>query len=346
MPIQHNYRLYADPKPLLSKHERWRRIAKLLDLSKSALNRLEWFIYHEQHGKKNVARTARYFGIHRDTFYHWQARFNESNLRTLEDQAKSPKKKRESTLTPIQTERIIALRKRHLCYGKLKLKVLYEQEYVEPISSWHIQRIIEDFHLYPPSRKSKERKKRLKGAKKKRVTELLKQPHLGFLLCLDTIVLYRWNLKRFILTGIDWNGKLAYARMYTNHSSKAAEDFLRRLYYLLESRIENLLHDNGSEFEKYFTLAIKDLKLDRYYTRIKTPKDNPVCERFNRTLKEEFLRFGNFHSDPSVFNRRLTDWLIEYNFRRPHQSLRYQTPMQVALNSGYLSGMSPSSTIG
>jgi transposase len=344
MPKQLGYRLYADIKPLLHKHERWRQTAKLLGLSRTALNRLEWFIYHDQHNSKNVARTARHFGIHRDTFYHWQKRFDESNLRTLEDQSKSPKKRRTSALTRLQTERIVKLRKDRLCYGKMKLKTLYEQEYTEFISSWHIQQVIEDYSLYPPPRRSRERRKRLKGAKKKRITDLLKQPHPGFLICLDTIVLYRWNLKRYIITGIDWNGKLAYARMYTNHSSKTAEDFLRRLHYLLGSKIENLLHDNGSEFEKYFATAAAELKLDRYYSRVKTPKDNPVCERFNRTLKEEFLRFGNFRSDPAIFNRNLTDWLIEYNFRRPHQSLNYLTPIQVALNSGYLSEMSPSST--
>ena len=344
MVIQYKYRLYAQPLVLLSKHERLRQVAKTLKLSKEAQNRLEWLIYHEERGGKNVSLTARHFGIHRDTFYAWRSRFDESNLRSLEDGSCAPHKQRENELAPRQIERIIGLRKAHLYYGKLKLKILYEQECGEFISSWHIQKVIESFRLYPPPRKAKERKRRQKGAKKKRITDLLRKPHHGFLLCLDTIVLYRWNLKRFILTAIDWQGKLAYARMYTSHSSQASKDFLKRLYYLLEGKIENLLHDNGSEFDKYFATAVTELKLDRYYTRVKTPKDNPVCERFNRTLKEEFLNFGNFHSNPAIFNRKLTEWLIEYNFHRPHQSLNYQTPIQYALDSGYLSEMSPSST--
>ncbi|MBU6390600.1 transposase, partial [Patescibacteria group bacterium] len=31
---------------------------------------------------------------------------------------------------------------------------------------------------------------------------------------------------------------------------------------------------------------------------------------------------------PALFNRKLTEWLIEYNFVRPHQTLGYQTPWE------------------
>jgi transposase InsO family protein len=73
---------------------------------------------------------------------------------------------------------------------------------------------------------------------------------------------------------------------------------------------------------------------------VRTPKDNPNNERFNRTLREEFIALGNFHSDPEVFNRHLTEWLIEYNFKRPHEALGYQTPMK----SSHLSPMYSSCT--
>ena len=44
-------------------------------------------------------------------------------------------------------------------------------------------------------------------------------------------------------------------------------------------------------------LALK-LDIQRYFSRVKTPKDNPEIERFNETLEYE--------------------WLIEYSFNRPH----------------------------
>ena len=115
--------------------------------------------------------------------------------------------------------------------------------------------------------------------------------------------------------------------MYNSHDSLSAQDFLVRLNYLLDGKIDNILTDNGSEFQKYFDRVCKKLNLNRYYSRVRQPKDNAVCERFNRTLNEEFMQLGNSTSDISVFNKRLTQWLVEYNFHRPHQSLDYMTPI-------------------
>ncbi|MCM8833653.1 MAG: integrase core domain-containing protein, partial [Candidatus Omnitrophica bacterium] len=50
--------------------------------------------------------------------------------------------------------------------------------------------------------------------------------------------------------------------------------------------------------------------------------------RFNRTLEEEFLQLGNYIDDVESFNNLLGEWLIEYNFNRPHQSLGYLTPIE------------------
>jgi len=51
----------------------------------------------------------------------------------------------------------------------------------------------------------------------------------------------------------------------------------------------NLHHDNGSEFEKDFKKACLELSLPQWYSRVRTPTDNPVLERFNRTIQEEFV---------------------------------------------------------
>ena len=111
--------------------------------------------------------------------------------------------------------------------------------------------------------------------------------------------------------------------MYKSNSSKNSRDFLIRLYYLLDGKIPRIGHDNGTEFEKYFRQACEDLGIEQYYSRVKTPKDNADNERFNQTLEKEFIELGNFTTDVDEFNRRLTEWLIEYNFRRPHQTVGY-----------------------
>ena len=241
--------------------------------------------------------------------------------------------------------RILRLRRAHIRYGKMKLRVLYGQEYGTPISSWKIQRVIEKHGIYfHPQKTEALRKKRKRNEPKRRITELAKKQRTGFLVALDTVVRYVAGVKRYILTGIDTHSKIAFARMYPSKHSRHAADFLKRLHYLFEGKIENLQTDNGSEFAKEFKFAVAELSLSQYFSRPKTPTDNSVDERFNRTLQDEFIALGNMTTDCAVFNRKLTDWLIEYNFKRPHQSLAYEVPVEYHYQHQKVSPMYPSST--
>jgi len=332
----------AKKETLLPQEERLRQSALVLKLSKEARKRLEWFLYHEIKGRKSVSLTCRHFGIGQSLFYKWKKRFDETNLSSLEDGSRSPKHTRKRVASLVKDTRILDLRKRYPAYGKEKLRVLYERIHGEPITSWYVQRVIETYSL---QRKKKWRKPYKKhGKAKKKVTELLKEPLTGFLLHLDSIVLHRNSTKRYILTAVDEHSRIAYARMYTSHASLGATDFFRRLRYLLNGNIIHVHTDNGSEFHKHFESELLNLNLSHWWSRPKTPKDNPRNERFNRTLKEEFLRFGNYTSDTQMFNVRLTDWLVEYNAVRPHQSLGYRTPIAFAEECGGLSTMWSSST--
>ena len=312
------------------------------NLSKQARKRLKWIDYY--HKCNNVSQSCRHFDISRKTFYKWRNRYDPQNFYTLEDQSKEPHKKRQKEITSIQEARIVKLRKERIRYSKIKIAKIYEHTFNESISSWKVQKVIEKYKLYyNPQKTARITRKRLKAHKKKRITELKKKPKTGFLLCLDTVEI-RWNnVKRYIFTAIDYYSKAAYARMYKRANSYNAADFLNRLLYLVNGNIENLQTDNGSEFERYFNQACQKLNLTRYYSRARTPKDNSVNERFNRTLQDEFISLGNFNSDPEIFNRNLTEWLIEYNFRRPHTSLNYETPINFN-NSVKVLPMCPSYT--
>lgn len=328
-----NRKLYfflRKPLILLNKHQRWRRIAKLLKLSKSACQRLEWIIYYETKAKKNVSFTARHFGISRKTFYKWYHRFQDGkNFLALEEQDRAPKQKRQREITSLEEQNIIKLRKKYIRRSAKKLTFDYKRIYGQTISAWKIQKVIEKYKLYyHPRKNAKIQRKRKRAQKKKRITELKQKKISGFLLCLDVIVIY-WNgLKRYIFTAIDKYSKIAFAFMYKTKSSYSARDFLYRLYYLLDGKIHNVLHDNDSCFEKVFKVTCQELGIGQYWSRPRTPKDNPNDERFNRTLQEEFLQLGNFHPDPEVFNPKLGEYLIDYNFYRVHQALGYVPPIE------------------
>ncbi|MFH1661846.1 MAG: integrase core domain-containing protein [Candidatus Falkowbacteria bacterium] len=329
-----------DEVKLLNKYIRWLKVADILKISKAGKQRLKWIIYYYEKADMNVSLTARHFGISRKTFHKWFREFDENNLYSmhlLEDRSKAPKHVRQKEVTKIEKSRIIKLRKDHMTWGKMKLKKLYKDEFNEKISSWKIQYVIKNKKLFlnrdKVAKLSKKRANARKQGKKNKTIELVsKLPNYkkiaGYIICLDTVEI-NWNgLKRYIFTAIDKYGKMAYARMYKTKSSLNGKDFLYRLDYLLDGNVPRVGRDNGSEFKKYFREGCEELEIKQYYSRVRTPKDNPDNERFNQTLQTEFINLGNMRFDVNEFNRNLTEWLIEYNFKRPHQTLNYQTPAE------------------
>jgi transposase InsO family protein len=82
-------------------------------------------------------------------------------------------------------------------------------------------------------------------------------------------------------------------------------------------------------FFKTKPIALKSkLGIQRYFSRVRTPKDNPEIERFNQTLEYEWLYDSNLSLETEELNPLLTEWLVEYNFNRPHQSLAYLAPAE------------------
>jgi len=327
------YYFKAKPIILPSKYDLWREVADSLGFRTQERLRVEWMVFYFTQAKENATLTAHHFNISRKTFHKWLKRFKDYryDVNDLTDQSKAPYHRRNWEVTLIQEERIKVLRKKYPYYGKKKLKVLYEREYSEKISTWKIERVIWKHKLYPDRKKAEKtirKRARAREKPKKRIIQLTKDRRPYFLLQLDTIVIYWNNLKRYILTATDHATKLGYARMYKNKSSRVATDFLYRLQYLINQPIKNLQTDNGSEFAREFERATIKLGIQRFFSRVRTPKDNPEAERFNQTLEYEWLYNSNLTLDPAELNSRLTEWLIEYNFNRPHETLDYLTPIE------------------
>jgi putative transposase len=317
-----------------SQFDHWRSLAQYWNISTKARERLEWMIFYYSVGKKSASFTASYFGIAHKTFHKWKKRFNPHIIQSLEEQSRSPKKKRIWEVTNIQEKRIIDLRTRYLKYGKKKLKVIYFQDYHEYISTWKIERVIRKHNLYPDPHDHKKKLKRIQRRRfkpKLRIHEFRMQPFKGTLWHTDSIILWWYGARRVIFTAIEDKTKLGYARVYKTNSSRKAVDFLKRLLYLSDADVKIIHSDNGSEFAGEFEEACKELNITQIYSRVRTPNDNPCLERFNRTIQEEWLELSEVGLDEiDEGNIDLTNWLVEYNSHRPHESLDYLTPLEYA----------------
>ncbi len=91
-----------------------------------------------------------------------------------------------------------------------------------------------------------------------------------------------------------------------------------------------ILTDRGTEFcgnpERHsyeLYLAISDI--DHTKTKVKSPQTNGICERFHKTILDEFYRITfrkKIYTTIQELQKDLDQWLEEYNYHRPHQGKR------------------------
>jgi transposase InsO family protein len=150
----------------------------------------------------------------------------------------------------------------------------------------------------------------------------------GHCVALDSI---EWQLdgtRRFIITFTDLHSHFAWAWATRSHASAAARAFFQLITTVFPYAIEAVLTDNGCEFKRHFAHELQRLALTHWHTYPKTPKMNAHCERFNRTLQDEFASYYEhlLFADLPAFNLKLFSWLHWYNQERPHFSLTEPVP--------------------
>jgi transposase InsO family protein len=104
-----------------------------------------------------------------------------------------------------------------------------------------------------------------------------------------------------------------------------------------------ILTDRGTEYcgahdrhEYELYLAVEDI--DHTRTKVRSPRTNGICERFHKTLLDEFYRVAfrkKVYDTPDALQADLDDWVKIYNEQRTHQG-RWcfgKTPMQTFLDS-------------
>jgi transposase InsO family protein len=143
-------------------------------------------------------------------------------------------------------------------------------------------------------------------------------------------------------TFIDTYAKVGFAKLYDRKTPITAADLLndRVLPFYDDSGVplQRVLTDRGTEFcgshdrhEYELYLAVENI--DHTRTKAKSPQTNGICERFHKTMLDEFYRVAfrkKIYDTIEQLQEDLDAWLLEYNEVRTHQG-RYcfgRTPMQ------------------
>jgi len=173
--------------------------------------------------------------------------------------------------------------------------------------------------------------------------------HPGYLGSQDTF--YVGTLKGvgriYQQTFIDTYCKVAFAKLYDRKNALVASDLLndRVVPFFEEQEIPllRILTDRGTEYcghrehhEYQLYLAVEDI--DHSKTRARRPQSNGICERFHKTMLQEFYQVAfrkKLYNTLDELQEDLDNWIKEYNEQRPHSG-KYcfgKTPMQTFLDS-------------
>jgi transposase InsO family protein len=152
----------------------------------------------------------------------------------------------------------------------------------------------------------------------------------GHCLALDTIELHRDGMRRALLTLTDLHSRFALALACTTKSSKNAKTLWEMAKAIFPDNPAIVLTDNGSEFAGKFADVIQKDNVIHWHTYPKKPQMNAHCERFNRTIQEEFSNYYDdiLFSDLTAYNEKLFHYLHYFNTKRPHHALNLLSPLQ------------------
>lgn len=155
------------------------------------------------------------------------------------------------------------------------------------------------------------------------------------------------KIKHYCFVAIDRATRMVYLRVYPNKSANSACDFITRCVKFFHFPINTVLTDNGREFtSKYlhpgskklhthlFDMACDLLEIEHRLTKPYTPSTNGMVERTNGRIKSATIYKTNYVSIEHL-KQDFEDWMLLYNFVRPHRRLNRKTPASVAEDWGY-----------
>ena len=310
----------------------------------------------------NVSKACKVMGVSRDTFYRYQEAVADGGVEALVN--KSRRTPNLKNRVDLETERAVteyALEQpahgQHRTSNELRKRGVFVSG--SGVRSIWVRHELENF------------KKRLKALEKKvasdgiilteaQVVALEKKKyddeacgqietaHPGYLGSQDTF--YVGNMKGvgriYQQTFVDTYSKVAFAKLYTTKTPITAADILndKVLPFFAQEELPMLriLTDRGTEYcgrveqhDYQLYLALNDI--DHTKTKAMSPQTNGICERFHKTILNEFYQVAfrkKIYSSLEELQKDLDEWLNYYNNNRTHQGKMCcgRTPIETLLD--------------
>ena len=295
----------------------------------------------------NVSQACRIMGLSRDTFYRYKAAIEQGGIDALID--KNRRKPNMKNRVDEQTETaVVEYSIEQPAHGQVRASNELRKKgvFISPSgvrSVWlrHQLARFKDRLRALEEKMAKEKliltESQVQALERKKQDDVaageIETAHPGYLGSQDTF--YVGTLKGvgriYQQTFIDTYAKIGFAKLYTTKTPITAADLLndRVLPFYDEHQLPLLrvLTDRGTEYcgkaethDYQLYLAINDI--DHTKTKARSPQTNGICERFQKTILQEFFQVTfrkKIYQNIETLQADLDEWMEYYNNERTHQ---------------------------
>jgi transposase InsO family protein len=295
-------------------------------------HRKSLLIYAERSG--SIAKACKLFGVSRTTYYKLKEQYIKTGSLAPRVRRR-PKMPNEASLS--KKKLLLRFVQQYPAWGPARYAYAFRQEGISITQGciWHhlkrfglhrrYQRLIYLEALKDKNRPLTERTLRIVKR------QCLKAPQglwPGHRVGLDTF--YVGHIKGvgriYQLSGIDLCSRFGWAKLYLNKDKAASIDFVENClvpkFFYNDVQLESIVTDNGTEFT---ARGFHKMLVDYDIAHVRIPKGKPMfngcCERFQRTLHEEFYQHIfriRFFRKLDELQEELNRYLVYYNFKRIH----------------------------